>query len=370
MSGQAPKIFQNAVIMAGIFGGIFLNSCSENSAPKSTSLSSDLGGFNLSTNAFQICNTKESEKETFLKFFSEGGYSIPGDPGIETLSAFFEELSEEYSHETVDLDYSLIKREYHTLTHAMDVMISTHALFAGGAAGFFKTDEKAVILLAALGHDVLHTGVNNGFLAKINHPLIEEFGESGAQEKRSAKFMEELCRKYGILDKSDHKTFNQLSNMLRQSILWTDFSRHQELMTQVEKLISKLETPTIAELKEGINPSSILNSDERILLGSFILHCADVSNPGKDWAVCERWANLVMNEFFAQGDLEKSLKMKPSMNCDRETVSIAKCQIGFGQFVVKDLFKLLEKVSPEGGRILSKNLQNNQNNWKAILEKN
>ena len=130
MSGQAPKIFQNAVIMAGIFGGIFLNSCSENSAPKSTSLSSYLGGFNLSTNAFQICNTKESEKETFLKFFSEGGYSIPGDPEIETLSAFFEELSEEYSHETVDLDYSLIKREYHTLTHAMDVMISTHALFA------------------------------------------------------------------------------------------------------------------------------------------------------------------------------------------------------------------------------------------------
>ena len=308
MSGQAPKIFQNAVIMAGIFGGIFFNSCSENSAPKSTSLSSDLGGFNLSTNAFQICNTKESEKETFLKFFSEGGYSIPGDPEIETLSAFFEELREEYSHETVDLDYSLIKREYHTLTHAMDVMISTHALFAGGAGGFFKTDEKAVILLSALGHDVLHTGVNNGFLAKINHPLIEEFGESGAQEKRSAKFMEELCSKYGILDKSDHKTFNQLSNMLSQSILWTDFSRHQELMTQVEKLISKLETPTIAELKEGINPSSILNSDERIFFGFVHPALCGCKQPGQGLGSMRKMGKFSDERIFCPGRSGKKLE--------------------------------------------------------------
>ena len=61
--------------------------------------------------------------------------------------------------------------------------------------------------------------------------------------------------------------------------------------------------------------------------------------------------------------------MLPSMNCDRETVSIAECQIGFGQFVIKDLFKNLEKISGDGGIWLSKNLEINQANWQAALQK-
>jgi hypothetical protein len=48
---------------------------------------------------------------------------------------------------------------------------------------------------------------------------------------------------------------------------------------------------------------------------------------------------------------------------------VAKCQIGFDQFVIKDLFKLLEKISADGERILSKNLDKNQAKWKALIKK-
>ena len=386
MSDQAPKILKLVILMASILWGMVLSSCTEKSDPQPQAFSWDFEGFDLSTNAFQVCNSAKSEKETFLKFFSEGPYTIPGDPKPDALPSFFEEIRKGYSQKTDNLDYSLIKREYHTLTHAMDVMISTHAILNGVLGNFLKPEEKAILLLAALGHDVLHTGVNNGFLVKIKHPIVQEFGEGGSQEKRSAQFMEEILIKYAILKKSNPKEFVELSRFLTQTILWTDFSKHKELMIQVEKLTPRIEeiladSKVTGEFPQSGSPAQLdeqrrvilstkFSSEERILLASFILHCADISNPGKDWPVCERWANLVMNEFFAQGDLEKNLGMVPSMNCDRELVSIAKCQVGFGQYVVKDLFNLLEKISPNEGKFLSQNLEKNQVKWKVLLESN
>jgi len=53
--------------------------------------------------------------------------------------------------------------------------------------------------------------------------------------------------------------------------------------------------------------SSILDKETRILLAAFLLHYADISNPSKEWPLCERWAVIVMNECFSQGDVERKL---------------------------------------------------------------
>jgi hypothetical protein len=73
-----------------------------------------------------------------------------------------------------------------------------------------------------------------------------------------------------------------------------------------------------------------------------------------------------MNEFFSQGDLQKKLGLKPSMNCDRDTVSVPSCQIGFGKFVIRDLYLLLEEVLHDGGGYLLDNFNSNQEKWKAL----
>jgi hypothetical protein len=368
MSDKDPKILKLVILMAGILWGMVLSSCTEQNVSNSQTPFSGFEDFDLSTNAFEVCQSKESEKEAFLSFFSEGIYHIPGDPGEEALDKFFEAVRAGYFEETVGLNYSSIKREYHTFTHAMDVMITTHALLKDGAEIFLKPDEQSALLLAALGHDVLHTGVNNSFLANSKHPLIEEFGEQGVQEKRSVQFMEKVLEKYGIFEISDTNQSSRSLRMLRQSILWTDFSRHTDLMNQVSEIIPKLELPKTPEQKRGLRAESILNQEERILLASFLLHCADISNPGKEWPVAEKWANLVMNEFFAQGDLEKSLGMEPSMNCDRLKVKIPECQIGFGKYVVHDLYTQLEKIAPKAGESLLSNLAINQAKWKSLLD--
>ncbi len=385
MPGQAPKIFSTVICMTVTLGGMVFSGCSEQNASQPLVPKNLLSEFDLSTNAFDVCKTKEAEKEIFLKFFSKQGYKIPGNPSEDALNAFFEDLREGYFQETKGLDHSIIQKKYHTFTHALDVMITTHSLLQAGAGIFLKEEEKGILLLAALAHDALHTGVNNSFLAKINHPLVKKFGESGVQEKRSFQFMNEILRKHGILENRDANVSNRYFQFIQESILWTDFARHKELLEEIGKLVPKVESvlhgkrilnglsqngnPATMDLQTGLDLSSDFNSSERLLLASFILHCADVSNPGKEWPVCKKWANLIMSEFFGQGDLEKSLSMLPSMNCDRENVSIAECQIGFGQFVIKDLFKNLEKISGDGGTWLSKNLEINQANWQAALQK-
>ena len=72
---------------------------------------------------------------------------MPGT--VEILpKALFAEIREGYFLKTEGIDEH-IRREYHTFTHAMDVMVTTHALLRGGAAVFLTSDEQAALVFAA-----------------------------------------------------------------------------------------------------------------------------------------------------------------------------------------------------------------------------
>jgi hypothetical protein len=360
----------------------FLISCAE----QSNIVEHELG---FTSDAFQFSDTRESQLSVFDSlFFGQTGYELPGNPDPQSLHAFFDELRAGYFVVADGIDYSIIRREYHTFTHAMDVMVTTHALLKSGGSVYFSSGERASLVLAALGHDVLHTGVNNSFLIQTNHPYFQELGEESLQEKRSARFVLELLDKHGILveseemDEAQRNEILELRNLIEQSILWTDIKRHNEQMEAMknvkEGVLSVLQKnrgdrenkevtgAVVLDLDGGLNIASSLDHDTKTLLASFILHSADISNPGKAWEHSERWSVLVMNEFFSQGDLQKKLGLKPSMNCDRDTVSVPSCQIGFGKFVIRDLYLLLEEVLHDGGGYLLDNFNSNQEKWKAL----
>ena len=73
-----------------------------------------------------------------------------------------------------------------------------------------------------------------------------------------------------------------------------------------------------------------------------------------------------MNEFFSQGDLQKKLGLKTSMNCDRSSVSVPGCQVGFGKYVIHDLYTLLKMTVHDGGSYLLKNFNSNQQKWQEL----
>ena len=78
-----------------------------------------------------------------------------------------------------------------------------------------------------------------------------------------------------------------------------------------------------------------------------IVHASDVSNPIKEWGTCFKWTEVVMAEFWRQGDNERDLKVPISYLCDRYTTNMAKSQGGFIGFVVKPIFELIGNFLPD-----------------------
>ena len=346
----------------------------------------------LEQDPFRHSSTKDSQLAVIRTLFNEtDGYRIPG---VENYlpDDLLQDIRMGYFNKTDGID-DHIRREYHTFTHALDVMITTHAILRGGGAVFLRSHEQASLVLAALGHDILHAGVNNAFLKQVKHPLAEEYGPDGIQEKRSATHFLKLIDKHEILapkaelNSQSNDIISESRSMIEQSILWTDMKRHSDLMKEVSGRMDDIQQAlnqarrvvsvsdlnsskgaTDDDISSGVRVADLLDAETRILLGALFLHCADVSNPTKDWDVCERWSVLVMNEFFSQGDVERKLGHQISMNCDRGTVSIPKSQVGFGQFVIRSLFELLARLSYTSGERSLQRFEENFKKWQELAK--
>ena len=107
------------------------------------------------------------------------------------------------------------------------------------------------------------------------------------------------------------------------------------------------------EISEGKNIERLITNDEKninanqqMILDN-TLHLSDISNPSKIGSVYDKWVDLVLNEFFNQGDLEKNLNLPISFMCDRTTTTKPKSQIGFITKIVKPYFELYYNMIPE-----------------------
>ena len=59
------------------------------------------------------------------------------------------------------------------------------------------------------------------------------------------------------------------------------------------------------------------------LVSSVVLHACDISTSLRDFELSIQWADLLFEEFFNQGDMEKAQGLEVSMMCDRTTTNIA-----------------------------------------------
>ena len=65
------------------------------------------------------------------------------------------------------------------------------------------------------------------------------------------------------------------------------------------------------------------------LVSSVMLHACDISTSLREFDLSTKWANLLFEEFFNQGDTERAQGLEISMMCDRVTTNISGGQAGF-----------------------------------------
>lgn len=150
---------------------------------------------------------------------------------------------------------------------------------------------------------------------------------------------------------NENKIFENSSNNLNGFSLDNSIDEDSNLIniSTSEKRIKKY-----FELDIGINSESnnsnnvnltkVFDMQQDIL--NFLIHSSDVSNPSKDIKVYSIWTKLVVQEFFNQGDLERSENLPISYLCDRATTDVPKSQVGFINFIVMPLFKCMSFYFP------------------------
>lgn len=142
-------------------------------------------------------------------------------------------------------------------------------------------------------------------------------------------------------------------------------------------------TSDLAKMKTILQQKNIVNGNDRSLLIDkespkkefdskqqlleFAVHAADVSTQTRSFDVAVEWTQLLFEEFFIQGDIEKEKGLPISFLCDRETTQIAKSQPGFVNFILNPLFALVSEIVPELKQ-LEINAKENAENWKNYEE--
>ena len=248
---------------------------------------------------------------------------------------------------------------YHNWIHAIDVL--QYVYYQVKVSGLITTFTKLELLalsVAALCHDAGHQGFNNDYNIKSATPLGILFKDKSVMEVHHCTvairiLSKDECNIFKNLSSQDLKT---VWNWIVTLILATDMAEHFKLLKQANEVFSEgsvnLENPT-----------------NRLITMTMLMKVADISNVSRPFEIASKWCEVLVEEFFNQGDMEKSqgLPFSSPLN-DREHQDIPKGQIGFYNFICIPLYQAISKLLPELNINLD-TVKQNLNKWKEISEK-
>merc|ERR1711971_975892 len=222
----------------------------------------------------------------------------------------------------VEAGYTANGNPYHNNMHACDVLQTTHYFISQtGLANWMSDLEIFTSLMAAIIHDLDHTGTTNNFHINSGSGLATLYNDRAVLENHhvSAFFRlikEHDCNIFANIQKTDFRDFR---NLIIDMVLHTDMSQH----------FSQLKA-----MKTMIQQNSGESSFDKTKVLCLMLHSCDVSHPAKRWGLHHRWTARCMEEFFVQGDREKELGLEYSPLCDRHNTMVPQSQIGFIDYIV------------------------------------
>jgi hypothetical protein len=178
---------------------------------------------------------------------------------------------------------------YHNFRHVVDVLQATFnflvhigalAPYPSGSeprpmpekspmASLITPFEALTLLITAIGHDVGHPGVNNGFLVTLNAPLAQLYNDRSVLESFHCAAYSQILRRYWPSAFEDTK----MRNLMISSILATDMGLHFDYMKKLGDVQERLQ---VNNTTDGWNGRQI--EENKSLACSLLIKCADISN--------------------------------------------------------------------------------------------
>eukprot|EP00457_Paulinella_chromatophora_P001008 gb/GEZN01001010.1/.p1 GENE.gb/GEZN01001010.1/~~gb/GEZN01001010.1/.p1 ORF type:complete len:1066 (+),score=133.99 gb/GEZN01001010.1/:121-3318(+) len=218
---------------------------------------------------------------------------------------------------------------YHNALHGADVAHGSWH-FMRHAAVYEKLTEldRFCLLVASVIHDYGHPGVNNQYLVNAADPIAVTYNDLHVLESfhvaESFKMMSQKPE-CNILKGLNREEYKYARKLIIELILATDLASHFEIMERFEKgQRGKIElTP----------------DDDKKLMMQLVIKCSDIAHPARAKHAHIKWSEVVTQEFFQQGDMERTRNLPRSMFMDRHSSNLSTSQVGFISFLVEPLFK-------------------------------
>jgi hypothetical protein len=305
------------------------------------------------------------------------------------LFGLFSVSRETFADFVLEVRANYLSNPYHSWVHGVDVLQTMHAFLLAGAADLMEPEERLASLIAALCHDLRHPGLNNAYQIAARTPLAVLYNDTSVLEHHhcASTFRILSQPRTNLLARLSEKHYRAVRATMISAILSTDMTCHFHLVDKFKEFVDSrtaaVATEAPSQGKEARSdtvvrhaadappaapaPPRALSAPERELLVKVLVHTSDISNPCKSWRLSKTWSDLIADEFFLQGDLERAQGMAVSQNMDRFTTDRAQLGANFIDFIVAPLMVAVRRLLPNVA-FGCDNMRLNRANWQALVE--
>ena len=280
----------------------------------------------------------------------------------EKLDPFLVSVSNQYLKTTL----------YHNSMHGADVTQSLCLYFLNSNAEEICQSlvlDLLGILISALGHDLAHPGLTNPFHINSSSELAITYNDVSCLENFHTSTLFRTIRKpeTDIFEKLSVPDYKAIRKRMIGNILATDMANHGKIMTLIKSriAINKAENKTKFELLSGNEKTKF---EEQQSLFDFLIHAADLAHNTKLFNISLKWVEMLTEEFWLQGDKEKSMNLPVSFLCDRDDYNIPQSQVGFIKGFIIPTFDCLVDIFPTL-KFTMNNAKTNLKRWERLVSK-
>eukprot|EP00127_Corallochytrium_limacisporum_P005542 Clim_evm59s207 gene=Clim_evmTU59s207 len=249
---------------------------------------------------------------------------------------------------------------YHNWEHAVNVCHYMYCFLS--QPKMQKVTNKVTqcaMLVAALGHDLDHWGVNNGFMAAINSDLAYLYGQSVMERHHFACTINILSYpSCNILANIEGPDFIDAVITIENVIISTDLAMYFKNMGAILEAFNKPDLDLVATVHE--------RTENARLMESILITACDLCGTAKPWDQHLKQVMDLVTEFYVQGDMERELGKEPLPMMDRRRdEEIPDIQIGFLSKVARNAFVVTSNMLP-AAKSNVENLDANIDTWKKL----
>ena len=258
---------------------------------------------------------------------------------------------------------------YHNSIHGADVTQTVSLFFhKSNAEELLDTNVLDILstIISSIGHDIGHPGLTNNFQINSLSEMAITYNDISCLENyhTSMLFKILLTPENNIFDKVSNVDYRKIRKRMISMILATDMANHGKIISVMSAKVIDNKNKSKIELISN-NPKTKFEEQQSML--DFFVHSADLAHNTKLFSISIQWVELLSNEFWIQGDKEKSMNLPVSFLCERIDSDIPNSQVGFIKGFIIPTFNILVTLFPTLNYTVE-NAKDNLKEWEKLAE--